>query len=150
MIEIKYKKLRWKWRRKYKYELTEDYEIYLPRTLYSNIGFTKGLATVYGANNFVNLEWQSALNIYRLVIKKGYRWDGTSGPTIDTKNSMRGGLVHDSLYQLSREAKVKYSMVGCTDKLFHWILREDGMSRFRAWYYYKGVNNWVAHGFAKP
>ena len=34
-----------------------------------------------------------------LTIKKGYAWDGPSGPTIDTLTFMRGSLVHDALYQ---------------------------------------------------
>jgi len=38
-----------------------------------------------------------------IKIKKGYAWDGPSGPTIDTLNFMRGSLVHDALYQLMRE-----------------------------------------------
>ena len=37
-----------------------------------------------------------------LIIKRSYAWDGPSGPTIDTKNFMRGSLVHDALYQLMR------------------------------------------------
>jgi hypothetical protein len=36
-----------------------------------------------------------------LTVKKSYAWDGPSGPTIDTKNFMRGSLVHDALYQLA-------------------------------------------------
>jgi len=35
-------------------------------------------------------------------IRAGYAWDGASGPTKDTKTSMRGSLLHDSLYQLIR------------------------------------------------
>ena len=38
-----------------------------------------------------------------LRIKTGYAWDGASGPAIDTRNFMRGSLVHDALYQLMRE-----------------------------------------------
>ena len=41
-----------------------------------------------------------------LIIKKGYAWDGPSGPTIDTPNFMRGSLVHDALYQLMREGQL--------------------------------------------
>ena len=33
----------------------------------------------------------------RLEIADGYAWDGPSGPAIDTKNFMRGSLVHDVL-----------------------------------------------------
>jgi len=38
----------------------------------------------------------------RISIKRGYAWDGPSGPTIDTLNFMRGSIVHDALYQLIR------------------------------------------------
>ena len=85
-----------------------------------------------------------------LVMKQGYSWDGTSGPTVDTENTMRAGLVHDSLYQLLREGVIGQEYVDYADELFHKILREDGVSRFRAWYYFKGVSNWFAHRFAKP
>ena len=37
-----------------------------------------------------------------LIILEGYAWDGASGPTYDSKNSMRASLVHDALYQLMR------------------------------------------------
>ena len=42
-----------------------------------------------------------------LVIYKGYEWDGPSGPAIDTDNFMDGSLIHDMLYQLMREGKLK-------------------------------------------
>lgn len=77
-----------------------------------------------------------------LTIKEHYAWDGPSGPTIDTKNFMRGSLVHDALYQLLRgnhfasnhEETRKYA-----DQLLRDICREDGMSKFRSWYVYRGV-----------
>jgi len=75
-----------------------------------------------------------------LRIRCGYCWDGPSGPTIDTKNFMRGSLLHDALYQLIREGYLaedewrKYS-----DDLLREICLEDGMSRLRAWYVYKSV-----------
>jgi hypothetical protein len=37
---------------------------------------------------------------------KGYAWNGPSGPTLDTRNFMRGSLVHDALYQLMREGRM--------------------------------------------
>jgi hypothetical protein len=75
-----------------------------------------------------------------LIVKKGYAWDGPSGPTIDTKNFMRGSLVHDALYQLIR--------LGCLDKNIYRLLadetlyricREDGMSWIRACVVYYAV-----------
>lgn len=79
----------------------------------------------------------------KLTIMKGYAWDGPSGPTFDTKNFMRGSLVHDALYQLIREKKFnekdneerrKYA-----DDLLMKMCIEDGMTKFRAWYVHKAV-----------
>jgi len=75
-----------------------------------------------------------------LEIKRGYCWDGPSGPTIDTKNFMRGSLVHDVLYQLMRYDHLnrgKFRAVA--DKILREHCIEDGMGRFRAWIVYHGV-----------
>ena len=74
-----------------------------------------------------------------LTIKKGYAWDGATG-AIDSKNFMRGALVHDALYQLMREQKLDANK--CkepADRILQTLCRADGMSRFRAWYVYKAV-----------
>ncbi len=81
-----------------------------------------------------------------LTIKKGYAWDGPSGPTIDTLNFMRGSLVHDALYQLMRERLLDegtYREVA--DRLLQKICEEDGMSSLRAWWVYQAV-----HFFGEP
>lgn len=81
----------------------------------------------------------------RLVIKKGYAWDGPSGPSIDTKNFMRGSLVHDALYQLLRYNipfrfdKLPYCIKPYADDVLWSICVEDGMSKFRASYVRKSV-----------
>ena len=84
-----------------------------------------------------------------LMIKKGYAWDGPSGPTIDTLNFMRGSLVHDSLYQLIRMGKIPYSYKDHADRLLQKICIDDGMSKVRAWCVYQVVKRF---GFisAKP
>ncbi len=82
-----------------------------------------------------------------LTISVGYAWDGPSGPTFDTKNFMRGSLVHDALYQLMREGAIprkhyrKYA-----DQLLNIICLEDGMSKFRAWYVYRAVRMFCKKG----
>ena len=81
-----------------------------------------------------------------LTIKNGYAWDGPSGPTFDTKNFMRGSLVHDALYQLMREEFLPASCREQADLELHRICREDGMSKFRAWYVLLGVRKGA--GFA--
>lgn len=74
-----------------------------------------------------------------LYIKKGYAWDGPSGPTIDTPNFMRGSVVHDALYQLIREGYLRHELRRSVDLELKRICREDGMSWLRSWWVYLGV-----------
>ena len=82
----------------------------------------------------------------KLIVKCGYAWDGPSGPTIDTKNFMRGSLAHDALYQLMREDLLGIQWRVPSDRYLQELCKEDGMSSFRAWYVYKGLQ--VADGDA--
>ena len=84
-----------------------------------------------------------------LSIKNGYSWDGPSGPTIDSKNFMQGSLVHDALYQLIREGVLPMTQRKRADEIMREICLEDGMSKFRAWYLYRGVRRFGASS-AKP
>jgi len=110
---MKYRKCR-----KYKYVLVED------------IGYYIDIGVIY-ESDFLRLAAGT------LHIKAGYAWDGPSGPTIDTKNFMRGSLVHDALYQLHREGVLDCRMK--CDKILRQICIEDGMSALRAWWVYRGV-----------
>jgi hypothetical protein len=85
-----------------------------------------------------------------LTIKKYYAWDGPSGPTIDTRNFMRGSLVHDALYQLMRLSILDYKVHRKrADEILKEICLEDGMSSFRAWYVYQALHLF-AEGSARP
>lgn len=86
------------------------------------------------SNGFLALDTSGLLSIM-----KGYCWDGPSGPTWDSRSAMRPSLVHDALYQLMRMGKLDPDHKQHADDLFHKMLREDGMGRFRAWYYWKAV-----------
>ena len=79
-----------------------------------------------------------------LTICRGYAWDGPSGPTIDTKNFMRGSLVHDALYQLLREGHISQHERFIVDKILQYICLQDGMSETRAWWVYTGVDKFAA------
>lgn len=78
-----------------------------------------------------------------LTIRWGYAWDGPSGPTIDTKNFMRGSLVHDVLYQLIRIGKLSLECRELADKELRKICLEDGMSHLRTWYVYHSVRKFA-------
>lgn len=71
-----------------------------------------------------------------LVVSPGYFWDGPSGPTIDTQDSMRGSLVHDALFELMRRGLIPIESKQEADRLLETICIEDGMrpDRARLWY----------------
>jgi hypothetical protein len=76
----------------------------------------------------------------RLFIGKYYAWDGPSGPTIDTRDFMRGSLVHDALYQLMREGVLDHKRHRKrADEILREICREDGMCAVRARYVYHAL-----------
>lgn len=104
----------------YKYQLMEDFE------------YETGFEIVEA----IDTEFIKMSQNGDMTVNKYYAWDGASGPTIDTPNSMRASLVHDALYQLMRMSKLPQKFVKPADKLFRKILIEDGMSEFRAggWY----------------
>lgn len=85
----------------------------------------------------------------RLVIRAGYAWDGPSGPAIDTKNFMRGSLVHDALYQMLREGLLPESARAQADAELRRICLEDGMSRLRAWWVFRAVRDFAAAAAAR-
>ena len=87
-------------------------------------------------NQPIDTEYLSLTTDGMLTIKDGYAWDGPSGPTIDTKSSMRGALVHDAGYQLMRLKLISRMWRPYFDGLLRDICIEDGMWRWRAnmWY----------------
>lgn len=108
----------------YKYQLNVDYSTNIPVKPDSNIN-----------SDYIVLSSDGDL-----TIKKGYAWDGPSGPTVDTLNFMRGSLVHDALYQLMREGRLdKDKQRKPADRLLQKMCREDGMSSMRSWWVYQGL-----------
>lgn len=114
------------YRKGYKYQLAEDFSQYVAIYPEKNI-----------ETQFIRLAAGG-----KLTILSGYAWDGASGPTIDTKSSVRGSLVHDALYQLIRQGKLP---IGCRkvadDELRH-ACENDGMLKIRAWFWWKKVRRW--------
>lgn len=107
----------------YKYQLAKDYTIQTVIRPLQDVVTPFILITVDGL----------------LTVKTGYAWDGPSGPTVDTKNFMRGSLVHDALYQLMRSRLIDCGWREKADEELRRICMEDGMSWLRAWWVFKGV-----------
>ena len=114
-----------KYKKGYKYQLVEDYQIKVP-----DVKIPKRVST---DNDYVSM------GIYGdVLIRAGYAWDGATS-AIDTKNFMRGSLVHDALYQLIRRGLLDSSYRKQADDILRQILREDGMSWVRSLWVYKAV-----------
>ena len=110
-----------KYKRNWKYEVNE----YIWETC--TLGITK---------DYLH---QSGLFIVTSIgvgVSPGYHWDGPSGPTIDTADSMLGSLIHDVLYQTLREAGDIGLKRKVADKLFLTLLKREGMwwLKRNAWY----------------
>tara|TARA_R110001599_G_scaffold90866_1_gene238893 strand:+ start:61 stop:471 length:411 start_codon:yes stop_codon:yes gene_type:complete len=84
-----------------------------------------------------------------LVIRHGYCWNGSSGPTWDTASTMRASLFHDALYQMIRERDLSLDSRYLSDKVYYRLCLEDGMWRWRAWCHYRAVRAFGASS-ARP
>ena len=73
-----------------------------------------------------------------LIIPAGYRWDGASGPTIDTANSMLASLVHDACHDLMWRGDLSTEALPAVDAWFRNLLRREGMGLVRRWVWYIG------------
>jgi hypothetical protein len=100
----------------YKYRLTKSLVFQLPERFH---GFQRTL-------DFIELDHKG-----KLTLKKGFCWDGPSGPTIDTDSAMPGSAAHDALYRLMRKGKLPYELRKYADRFYMDICDEDGMHWFR-------------------
>lgn len=111
----------------FKYQITEQFIVDLP-TLAARIP------------DNIHTDFCTLSTTGRLTIFKYYAWDGPSGPTIDTRNTMAGSLIHDVLYQLIRRGYLPLSVKDECDNIMRAIMREDGMSKFRSKYFLLGTD----------
>jgi hypothetical protein len=87
----------------------------------------------------VSTDWITLDPDGTLTIRSGYAWDGASGPTYDTKSSMRGSCSHDALYQLIRLGLLSIEWREAADRLFERLCLTDKMLPPRAWLWYHAV-----------
>ena len=116
------KKIRYK--KGYKYQLDETYNIQYP---------------LYPKKN-ISTEWITLTTEGWLTIRRGYAWDGASGPTYDSASSMRGSLEHDAIYQLIRLGLLSRGCKAIADLQLHDTCTEDGMIPVRADIWEAGVH----------
>ena len=128
----------------YKYQSVEEY--------YDNIGIEPGETLV---NDYITLGASGDI-----VIRKGYAWDGPSGPSPDTTTNMRASLVHDALYQLMRHQMLDAEIYRLpADRLYRQMCIEDGMLPIFAHFCYFGLRLFgekyagseaIKHSFVAP
>lgn len=109
----------------YKYQLVDPLEYMLP-AYFPARSFEIDLDYLYLGRNGL------------LILESGYCSDGPSGPTIDTKNFMRGAFIHDALYQFMRLGHLdREAYRPLADRVLYDVIREDGMwwPRAKAVYY---------------
>ncbi len=112
---------------RYKYRLCLDYAYELPLVAPRPTD-PSGLLM-----NFLTLEPGGVA----LMFHNGYCWDGSSGPTIDSKTCHRGSLIHDGAYQMLRAGAYGQddeldAARGFFDELYRQICLEDGMGPIQA------------------
>lgn len=78
-----------------------------------------------------------------ITIKKGYAWDGCSGPTWDDKTNMVPGRDHDAGYQLMRMGVLSPNYRGLFDQRLHDGMVARGAWGFRADYYKAAVSQFA-------
>ena len=104
-----------------RYRLTEDFEFatYIRGNFYSRgtVEFSKG----------------------KLSLKKGFTWDGPSGPAIDTANTLLASCVHDALYEIIDKGILYGNARLSADKIYRRLLKVNGVVWWRRMVHYIGL-----------
>ena len=119
---------------KFKYRLTALYSFKLP------VPFPIAIYPLFAPNDWLSYNTRTGIITY----EEGYAWDGSSGPTIDSKKCQLAGLVHDGAYQMLREGvfgnhEYKEAARKYFDDLYREMCISAGMGRRRAWLRWKGL-----------
>lgn len=114
-------------------------------TIYYKEGFKYQLSRVHSftlPKRFKGIVWADdflCVDGGIVYVRKGYAWDGPSGPAIDTENFMQGSLRHDVKYQLMRLKVLPQSFRAEADTQLVEDCRNDGMCYVRQKWVYVGV-----------
>lgn len=75
----------------------------------------------------------------KMIVSRGYAWDGASGPAIDGKTNVTPSLFHDAGYQLIRMGLLSVNSKNQLDWIFIDLCQERGMGKIRSWLYRKAL-----------
>jgi hypothetical protein len=95
----------------------------------------------YGkGNSWVEISKIGVLMIHARVNGKEFRWDGASGPAIDTITFFLASLIHDALYQLIREGILPEDPFrSLSDAVMRRVAKDQGMGFLRRWWTWAAV-----------
>ena len=84
--------------------------------------------------------WYCKLSVSgMLTVKRGFAWDGASGPTWDTKATMTPACVHDCLAKLIRTGCLKHSVWRHADYELEHLMKQRGVWKIRRRIWMKGL-----------
>ena len=63
----------------------------------------------------------------RLTIRRGYPWDGNSGPCVDTESSMEASCIHDVLCDYINMGWLPHALQPMVDQEYYVIATGKGM-----------------------
>jgi hypothetical protein len=86
----------------------------------------------------IDIEFSSLTKDGVLTLKHGMPWDGPSGPTFDTKSTMRPSGLHDPIFKMFRLKLLDLKWFPRANDLLRETALEDGMWKWRA-------NLWHSH-----
>jgi hypothetical protein len=108
----------------YKYQVEQDCSAF--------VGIYSGEETI--ETDYIKLDGNGFM-----TVKRGYAWNGASGPTIDTPSTIRGSAFHDATYQLIQLGLLSEYCRKKADENLRSMCIEDGMLSFRADLWYEAV-----------
>lgn len=83
-----------------------------------------------------SIDFFAKLEKGKLLIFKGYAWDGATGPVFQTDTTKKASLVHDVLLQAIDIGVLDKSYLKAADGLYREIAKSNGMSGIRAGLHY--------------
>jgi hypothetical protein len=117
-----------KYRKGYKYQVAEELDIWIDLKPVKRVDIPFGSLDIDG----------------HMRVNAGYAWDGASGPTVDTDDSMTPSLVHDVLAQMMRAELLPQSFRLPSNEVFDTLLKERGVNHLRRGVWIRALDDFGA------